>query len=254
MSSASPAQWRSHHDALPAPPQERPALGAAAVAPGSGVLRGLRLLGGTAMIDVGRCNCGCGAPTAIATRNDRLHGSVKGVPRRYIAGHSLRMRVFPHWVDRFWAKVNKNGPIPSHNPALGPCHEWTGARTKGGYGHLRVDGKMRIASRLAWELANGPIPPGLDALHHCDNRPCVNAEHLHLGDDVDNSRDCFSRGRWARLDRSGERNGRAKLSKAKADEIRTSYRRGHITRHVLAEKHGVAVGTIGDVLAGRRWP
>jgi len=49
--------------------------------------------------------------------------------------------------------------------------------------------------RLAWELANGPIPDGLSVLHHCDNPPCCNVEHLFLGTQTDNHADMVAKGR-----------------------------------------------------------
>jgi HNH endonuclease len=80
------------------------------------------------------------------------------------------------WRPRFWAKVARCGPVE--------CWNWSGARTRGGYGVLRVDGKTRYAHHLAWELANGrrwdddqrPIR------HTCGNRGCVNPAHLELGE------------------------------------------------------------------------
>ena len=97
--------------------------------------------------------------------------------------------------DRFWGKVEKNGPVPEHRPGLGRCWIWLGARIENDYGVVRVNGKNNGAHRISWELTNGPIPEGLWALHHCDNPPCVNPSHLFLGTNTDNQRDCVSKGR-----------------------------------------------------------
>jgi hypothetical protein len=35
--------------------------------------------------------------------------------------------------ERFWKKVDKNGPVPAHRPELGPCWLWTGALVGRGY-------------------------------------------------------------------------------------------------------------------------
>lgn len=62
------------------------------------------------------------------------------------------------------------------------CHEWTGAIGADGYGRikLRVDGRPATLAthRVAYELANGPIPDGLHIDHLCRNRPCCNPAHL----------------------------------------------------------------------------
>lgn len=66
------------------------------------------------------------------------------------------------------------------------CLEWTGTINKSGYGLISIHGKPVRAHRFAWELVNGPIPPGLFACHKCDNPPCCNVEHLFLGTHDDN--------------------------------------------------------------------
>jgi hypothetical protein len=73
---------------------------------------------------------------------------------------------------RFWAKVDTRGE----------CWTWTASFRGGGYGAFSVydAGKNRIAAahRVAYELANGPIPDGLVLDHLCHNRACVNPAHL----------------------------------------------------------------------------
>lgn len=80
------------------------------------------------------------------------------------------------------------------------CWEWTGARTPDGYGQayrqLQKGVKnTKLAHRLVYMLLRGPIPPGLFACHHCDNPPCVNPDHIFLGDFTANSRDCVRKKR-----------------------------------------------------------
>lgn len=57
------------------------------------------------------------------------------------------------------------------------CWNWGGALSRG-YGVIRVDGKKALAHRVSYELANGPIPEGLQIDHMCHNRRCVNPSHL----------------------------------------------------------------------------
>lgn len=85
------------------------------------------------------------------------------------------------------------------------CLVWIGRRDKDGYGQISVCGRPMRAHRVAWVLANGPIPRGLCVLHSCDNPPCVNVRegHLFLGTNTENMADRDAKGRQAK----GLRNG-----------------------------------------------
>lgn len=65
------------------------------------------------------------------------------------------------------------------------------------YVPVKVDGKWkkRGAHRVAWEEANGPIPDGMLVCHTCDNRRCLNVEHMFLGTNEDNLHDMAEKGR-----------------------------------------------------------
>lgn len=87
--------------------------------------------------------------------------------------------------DRFWSKVNKT-PF---------CWEWT-ASLSHGYGQFMMPNrKLNRAHRVAWILVFGSIPLGLHVLHKCDNRKCVNPNHLFLGTNQDNIIDRVSKNR-----------------------------------------------------------
>lgn len=78
------------------------------------------------------------------------------------------------------------------------CWEWKGS-TNRGYGNF-CDDKHQIvrASRFAYENFVGPIPPGENVLHSCDNAICVNWEaHLFTGTQKVNMEDCSKKGRTA---------------------------------------------------------
>lgn len=84
--------------------------------------------------------------------------------------------------ERFWSKVDKNGPIPDARPDLGPCWLWTGSCFAKGYGNIRWDGE-NYAHRVAYLLEYGSIPPASpDAQidHLCRVPACVNPSHLEL--------------------------------------------------------------------------
>ena len=75
------------------------------------------------------------------------------------------------------------------------CIEWIGAVNRRGYGRIKTPSKTFGAHRLAWELANGPIPDGLCVCHTCDNPPCCNVGHLFLGTTAENVADKIAKGR-----------------------------------------------------------
>lgn len=77
------------------------------------------------------------------------------------------------------------------------CWEWMSSKNVHGYGQYRPPNtdKPFLAHRVAYETANGPIPPGIRICHRCDNPACVRRDHLFAGTDVDNARDKSSKGR-----------------------------------------------------------
>jgi hypothetical protein len=77
------------------------------------------------------------------------------------------------------------------------CWEWSGAITNYGYGSQTVNKKTFRAHRLSLMIHGRNIRDAY-VLHHCDNRKCVNPEHLYLGDALDNARDRVARKRWFR--------------------------------------------------------
>lgn len=84
--------------------------------------------------------------------------------------------IYATWQERFWAKVDKNGPVPAHRPELGPCWVWKASIDGKGYGLFKFEGKMRRAHRLIYEREIGLLPDGKQCDHLCRNRACVNYE------------------------------------------------------------------------------
>lgn len=68
----------------------------------------------------------------------------------------------------------------------GECVIWLGEKDHDGYGVMRRGGKRQAAHRFSWELANGPIPAGMQIDHMCHNRLCVRPEHLRLATNKQN--------------------------------------------------------------------
>ena len=75
------------------------------------------------------------------------------------------------------------------------CWEWQAATNNIGYGFIRADGKMRTAHRVSYEQHIGPIPAGKIICHSCDNKKCINPDHLWAGTVMENMRDMINKGR-----------------------------------------------------------
>ena len=130
------------------------------------------------------------------------------------------------------------------------CLEWTGSTNRLGYGRMRVGGHCREAHRVAWVLAHGQIPLGLDVLHSCDNRACVNVAHLWLGTHADNMADMVAKGRGRGL--RGELNGHSRLTEHIVRDIRASKKAG-IPYRTIAANLGIPAGTVHNVVKFKSW-
>lgn len=155
---------------------------------------------------------------------------------------------------RFWAKVNKDGPVPEHAPHLGQCWVWTASVGSHGYGQFSILDQPFVTHRFSWMIHNGPIQSGLCVLHRCDNRPCINPDHLFLGTKKDNTKDMYKKGRQNSQAPKGTQNGNSKLTEDEVREIRDLYATGLFTFKQLAERFSLNErSAIGHIVHRRNW-
>lgn len=167
---------------------------------------------------------------------------------RFVTAH-IRTSI----AERFWEKVNKDGPTPSHCPELGPCWVWTSSQDYFGYGGFSFKGRTELAHRVSWWLATGTWPD-LCVLHRCDNPSCVRPSHLFQGTQAANNADMMAKGRHFTPFSTPGFPHRCKLSAAQIIEIRSDYRRGSESgTAVLGLRFGVSPSLISRiVLSGKR--
>lgn len=161
-------------------------------------------------------------------------------PGRIRKPHRLLTGLPPE--TRFWMRVHRGD-----DPAA--CWLWTGSTDSSGYGNFRVAQRATRTHRYSWELHRGPIPDGLQVLHHCDVRRCVNPDHLFLGTNDDNVADKVAKGRNVSF--SGSRNGSARLTEDQVASIRQAYQPG--LAKVLARQYGVSDQTVLNIVHRRKW-
>ena len=166
--------------------------------------------------------------------------------------------------ERFWEKVDKNGPTSPHMDTQ--CWLWLGSHNKKtGHGFFNWNGRAGNVHRYAWELRNNmSIPYGMQVNHECDNGRCVNSAHLYLGTQADNMADKVARGRQAKGDTHisrtmphrvprGERHGNTKLNTQMVLNMRREYAAGELSQNQLAEKYSIRQSSVWAILHRKTW-
>jgi DNA-binding CsgD family transcriptional regulator len=116
-----------------------------------------------------------------------------------------------------------------------------------GYMLIHFNNTPKYIHRFIYEECFGEIQKGLVVRHKCDNRRCINPEHLELGTIADNSRDMVERDRSLR----GSLNKKSKLSEMQVKQIiELSQTMGTME---LAKKFNINRNTVWRIKAGRGW-
>ena len=115
-----------------------------------------------------------------------------------------------------------------------------------GYPLITRVGKQWRMNRFIYHFLKEPIPEGLVVRHTCDNKGCINPEHLILGTAKDNAQDREERGGSSK----GEGNGRATLTNKQVIEI---YKDRKTPRSVLAKKYNTGLGGVYNIHKKTQW-
>lgn len=175
----------------------------------------------------------------------RLAGKGEKFPPRKKFGQVIKMEDLvegiknpnyaKHTTERFWSHVQVNGP--------NDCWWWRASVTTAGYGHFRVRGYF-AAHRFSYMLRHGFVPSNRFICHSCDNRACVNPNHLWIGDASMNMADAARKNRLF-IPR--------KLTREQVLSMRAEYSTGNYSFGDLAKVYNVGRSTAGAVISRETW-
>lgn len=135
------------------------------------------------MTKPGFCHCGCGGETTTADWTDKKGRHKNGEPRKYLKGHYAKhmSQLTPDYT------IDENG-----------CWIWAkGIRhSYGTVNRKRREGRSSMAHVYYWEEVNGLAPEGMDIHHTCENKLCVNPDHLTPMTRKDHIWEHIAKGTW----------------------------------------------------------
>lgn len=152
-------------------------------------------------------------------------------------------------LERFFEKVRKTRG----------CWYWKASTAGRGYGVFYYEGRQQYSHRVSYQLFVGPIPDGVDILHHCDNPACVKPSHLFEGTDIENVRDMIVKGR----DRFNFRvnppfgnksaAGKPAWNRILNEKTALAIRQSGGTQAEIAAKYGVSRSHVSNIRRGHSW-
>jgi len=147
-----------------------------------------------------------------------------------------------------------NGFVPAGQSMIKDlaCHIFVGFKDKRGYGFKydkRIK-KMKLAHRLVYELKHDCFLKKNEVIMHlCDTPSCVNPQHLRLGSQAENLKDCRDKKRHM----YGDRHTKSKISLKKALLIRKIYQSGALNQSEIGILVDLNQSTVRQILMGETW-
>ncbi len=135
-------------------------------------------------------------------------------------------------LEKARRKIIKNSTVMPNG-----CWEIRYFKQWSGYSNINLKNVKFRAHRASWTAFKGQIPDGLLVLHRCDNRMCVNPDHLWLGDNFDNMQDCAKKNRTYCYFKTASRDEMLRFASIGGKAMQLKAR---------LKKAGFAVGEVGN--------
>lgn len=130
-----------------------------------------------------------------------------------------------------------------HTHKTETCWNWTKYKIKNGYGRIKINKKLLLVHRVSFEIFKGNIPENILVCHSCDNRACINPDHLSLGTKKDNAIDMYIK----------KRSPNRKMTNDQVKEMKALFNSGHC-RKELAVKYRVSYSHLVSLINGFKKP
>lgn len=148
---------------------------------------------------------------------------------------------------------------------VGECWIFTGTIGSSGYGNIGITRSQNIgAHRASWLVHFGEIPCGQMVCHTCDNKRCVNPDHLFLGTQSENMQDMIAKKRHCHGERHtsktrpetvarGTRLPQCKLTEDDVRAIRHLFATNRTRHEDIANQFNVSRGSISMIINRKTW-
>lgn len=140
--------------------------------------------------------------------------------------------------------LNNYNPLPYTG-----CWIWDGRLEWNGYGRVWYEGRFEIAHRIVYRLTHNINIDDVFICHKCDERSCVNPDHMFIGNQKDNMQDRNEKSRQAK----GEKHGMHKLNRWEVFNIRKLLTETNMKQKEIAGMFGVTSMTISNIHKRHSW-
>lgn len=122
-----------------------------------------------------------------------------------------------------------------------------------GYPRIKHQGEFYTLHRFIYQQKVDDEIDGFVIMHSCDNKKCINPDHLQKGTNSQNMKDAFARGLVNIDDRKGENARCVKLDDQQVIEIRNLGDRDDITNKEIGQRYGIDPSQVSRIINYKAW-